>query len=126
MSKFRLWLERLGLVLITFLALGTPLALGLFGYLALSDGIDFNTSDPLRAGRIWMIREPRRMTGLGLVTQSSSTPADSSQAGLQCARTHFTALLWSPEWRIDRNAQSCTCYITADGRLRDSKTPCAP
>jgi hypothetical protein len=126
MSKFRLWLERLGIVLITFLALGTPLALGLFGYLALGDGIDFGAGDPLRAGRIWMIRESRRMTGLGLVTQSSALPADSSEAGLQCARTHFTAVLWSPDWHIDRNSQSCTCYASIDGRLRDSKTPCAP
>jgi hypothetical protein len=126
MSKFRLWLERLGLVLITFLALGTPLALGLFGYLALGDGIDFSSDNPLRASRVWMIRESRRMTGLGMVTQSSATPADTGLAGLQCARTHFTALLWSPDWQLDRNSQSCTCYTTVDGRLRDSKTPCAP
>lgn len=126
MSKFRLWLERLGLVLITILALGSPLALGLFGYLALGDGIEFGGGDPLRTGRLWMIRENRRMTGIGLVTQSSTSPDDPADAGLQCARTNFTALLWSPNWTIDRNTQTCTCYAALDGRLRDSTTPCAP
>lgn len=119
--KTRLWLERLGIALITVIALGSPLLMGFVGYLAISDGIDWGSGDPLREGRVFMLREPRGMTGLGLVRKSSATDASGA---LSCARTHYTELRWTPALALDGNANSCTCYALQEGRLRDTSTPC--
>jgi hypothetical protein len=121
--KSRLWFSRLGVALVTIVALGAPLLMGLVGYLAISDGIDWSASDPLRAGRMFMLRENRRMTGIGIVTKSATSDVTNSAT---CARTHYTALIWSPALMLDRNSATCTCYAPKDGQLRDTTTPCAP
>jgi hypothetical protein len=123
MKTRKLWLERAGVALIACIALGTPLALGLFTYLALGDGIDFNAGNPLREGRLWMVRDKRSMVGLGLIT-TRAEPAPA--AGLQCARTQYRALFWSPRWATESNAANCACFETIDGKLKGSKTPCQP
>ena len=124
MHDFRLTLERIGLLLITVVALGAPLALGFFSYLALSDGFDFNTSDPLRAGRIWLVKENRRFTALAISTTRGAAAADDAP-DLQCARTHFFALRWSPELSVERTTGSCTCFTRIDGALHEAPAPCA-
>ncbi len=121
MTTSRVWLARLGTAFVTVIALGTPLLLGLFGYLALSDGLDWGAGDPLREGRLFMVREKRRMTGVALVSKSAEASADPEQT---CARTHYTALLWSPEWTLDRNSASCSCYAPRDGKLREIAPVC--
>jgi hypothetical protein len=122
--KKRLWWERFGVMLITFFALGTPLLMGFFAYLALSDtGIEWNVGDPLREGRLWIIYERRRPAGIGLVTH---TAANTSQPNRQCARTNFTALMWTPNLKIDRDSSTCICYQTVNDNLRDTTDTCAP
>jgi hypothetical protein len=121
MSTSRIWFARLGTALIAVLALGTPLLLGLFGYLALNDGIDWNTGDPLREGRLFMVREKRRMTGIAIVTKSAETAKTPAQS---CARTQYNALLWSPALGLDRNSAACSCYAMQDGRLREVSRVC--
>ena len=98
----RLWLERLGLAAVTVIALGTPIGLGLFGYLALTDGIDWNTGDPAREGRVWMLRDKRKLVGLGLLTHRP----EPAQPG--CATAFYTGLLWSPSIQIEHN-NKLTC-----------------
>ena len=124
MHKFRLPLERLGLLLITIIALGAPLALGFFSYLALNDGIDLNASDSLHASRIWLVRENRRFTALAISTRSGAAATDDAP-DLQCARTYFTALHWSPKISLERVAGACTCYTRVDDTLREATAPCA-
>jgi hypothetical protein len=124
MKSLRLTLERLGIALITVLALGGPLALGAFTYLALGDGFDIAAGDPLRAARIWLIKENRRFTTLAFTMNTAEAPAG-AEPGLQCARIWFTALRWSPELSLERTAGACTCYAAVDGALRQSRTPCA-
>jgi hypothetical protein len=124
MKSLRLTLERLGIALITVLAIGMPLALGAFTYLSLGDGFDIAAGDPLRAARVWLIKENRRFTALAFTTTASEAPSG-AEAGLQCARTWFTALRWSPELSLERTAGACTCYASVDGALRQSRTPCA-
>lgn len=119
--KTRLWLERLGIALITVVALGAPLLMGVVGYLVISDGIDWGVGDPLREGRMFILREPRGLAGIGIVRKS---PASDASGTLNCARTHYTELRWSPSLGIDGNANTCTCYAMQDGRLRDTKTAC--
>lgn len=119
-SKSRLWLERAGVALVTVVALGTPLLLGFFGYLALGDGFEINSGDPLRETRIWMIKENRRLRGLAMLRQTTV-----AQDGLQCARANYSALLWSPALATESNSTSCLCYtMDAAGQLRQSTTPC--
>jgi hypothetical protein len=121
MSKTRLWLERLGVALITVIAIGTPIALGLFSYLALTDGIDWGAGDPLHQGRLWMLRERRDMVGLGLMYQTDNS---APQPGLICSRTNYSALIWSPALTTERNSSTCQCYVSANGQLTQSPTPC--
>lgn len=118
-SKSRLWLERAGVALITVVALGTPLLLGFFGYLALGDGLEINGGDPLRETRIWMIKDNRRLRGLAVLRQTAV-----AQDGLQCARAHYNALLWSPELSLESNSTNCLCYTFEGGQLRQSTTLC--
>lgn len=124
MSPIRRFFDGLSLVLITALALGGPLAIGFFAWLALGDGLDINPGDPLRAGRIWLIRENRRFTALAVSSVGSAAPQNAAD-GVQCARTYFTALRWSPSLSLDRNTGTCSCYAVVDGRLRQSTTLCA-
>jgi hypothetical protein len=118
-SKSRLWLERAGVALVTVAALGTPLLLGFFGYLALGDGLEFNSGDPLRETRIWMIKDNRRLRGLAVLRQTAV-----AQDGLQCARASYSALLWSPQFSTESNSASCVCYAIDGLQLRQSPTPC--
>jgi hypothetical protein len=117
--------SRLTVILSTVFALGAPLMLCLFGYLALSDGFVWSEGDPLREGRLFMMRDNRRLVGLGLVTKSSANPADATVSTQVCARTHFTGLQWSPRWAFEQNSDACSCYVDNAGRLREVKSGCA-
>jgi hypothetical protein len=129
MSSFRRFLDGLGLALITLFALGGPLAIGFFAFLALGDGLELNSSNPLRAGRIWLLRENRRFTALAISSIAPAAPQptsdDAMPDNIQCARTYFTALRWSPALSLERTAGTCTCYSYVDDALRDSRIPCA-
>jgi len=124
MKSLRLTFERLGIALITVVALGGPLALGAFTYLALGDGFDIAQDDPLRAARVWLIKENRRFTALAMSSTSTESPA-AADPGVQCARTWFTALRWSPELSLERTAGLCSCYQEIDGALRQAPATCA-
>jgi hypothetical protein len=91
-----------GVGCIAVLALGLPLLLGLLAYLAVTDGIGWNEGDPLREGRVWMIKENRNFTGLGLQWHT-----DGSIGAKPCARSHYLALKWSPGPAIDRSTREC-------------------
>ena len=129
MSPFRRFLDRLGLAVFTLLALGGPLAIGFFAYLALGDGLELNSSNPLRAGRIWLLRENRRFTALAISSVAPAAPQiasdDAQPDNIQCARTYFTALRWSPALSLESTAGTCTCYSYVGDALRDSRIPCA-
>jgi hypothetical protein len=120
-SKSRLWLERLGIVLVAVVALGTPFVFGFVFYLAVRPaGVFFNEDDPLRVTHIWMQRERGGASGIGLQTTSTSAGA----GGLQCARTRITFLRWRPALEIELGGGSCTCYQTQNGKLAATKAVC--
>ena len=109
MAKFgaRLWLDRLGLVLITVLALGLPLVLAFVFYLGVrQEGIFINEGDPLRQGRIWMQHERTGPVGLGLQTSVEEAGAD----GQACARATITFLRWSPKFELTREQGEVICF----------------
>lgn len=119
--KQRLWLERLGVALITVVALGAPFLFGFVFYLGLQpQGITFNDNDPFRQGHIWMQRERRGVTGIGIQT----TRPEAGPNNLQCARTSLTYLHWRPNIGIDTNGGSCTCYEMQQGRPVISSAVC--
>jgi hypothetical protein len=122
MSKTRLWLERLGVVLITVVALGAPFVFGFVYFLGVTDGLEINAGEPLREARVWMIWEKGRATGIGWFR---NTPAGSSQAGVQCARGQLTVLNWRGRLSIDDSVNYCKCY-EEDGRggLKESAVVC--
>ncbi len=115
------WIERAGLALITVLAIGVPLALILYTVLALGDGIEVASGDPLREARLWMMREKRTNVGIGLLTHTAETPP---QPGLQCARTNYRAVLWRPDLRYEGNSDTCVCYETVGGKLKEARQTC--
>lgn len=92
-----------GVGCIAVLALGLPLLLGLLGWLAVSDGIGWNEGDPLREGRLWMVKESRSFTGLALQLHTGGALAD----GSQCARSRYLALKWSPMLALDQSTGEC-------------------
>ena len=98
MSKTRLWLERLGVALITVVALGAPFVCGFIYFLGVTDGLEIDSGEPLREARVWMMWEKGRPTGIGWFR---NTPAGSPQAGVQCARGQLTVLNWRGGLSID-------------------------
>ena len=121
MSQTRLWLERLGVALITVVALGAPFVFGFVYYLGVTDGIDINQDDPLRESRIWMQKERRGPTGIGWLR---TTPTNSPQPGVQCALSQLTVLNWTNGLSLDASASYCKCYEPGANGLRESKITC--
>jgi hypothetical protein len=119
----RLWLERLGIGLVTFLALSAPFVFGFVYYLSLSDGIEINADDPLRASRIWMIYNDNGPSGIGWLR---TAPTNSPRADVQCAHSQLIVLNWGGGPLLDTQAQYCRCFErTADNRLKESSVACA-
>jgi hypothetical protein len=122
MSKTRLWLERLGVALITVVALTAPFVCGFIYFLGVSDGLELNAGEPLREARVWMIRERGRIEGIGWYR---NTPVSSPQAGLQCARGQLTVLNIRGGLSIDDSVNYCKCYEdNGAGGLKESTAVC--
>jgi hypothetical protein len=122
MSKTRLWLERLGVALITVVALGAPFVCGFIYFLGVTDGLEINPGEPLREARVWMIWEKGNATGIGWFR---NTPAGTAQPGLQCARGQLTVLNWRGGLSIDNSVNYCKCYEdNGQGGLKESADVC--
>ena len=122
MSKTRLWLERLGVALITVVALTAPFVCGFIYFLGVTDGLEINSGEPLREARVWMIRERGNITGIGWFR---NTPAGSSQPGVQCARGQLTVLNIRGGLSIDNSVNYCKCYEdNGRGGLKESQVAC--
>jgi hypothetical protein len=122
MSKTRLWLERIGVGLITVLALSAPFVCGFVYYLGVTDGIEINVGDPLRESRIWMIRERRGPTGIGW---QYTAPIAGPLPGVQCARSQLIILNWSGGLSLDTSSNYCKCYEpNARGEMKESSATC--
>lgn len=122
----KLWLERIGIGIVTVIALTAPFVFGLAYYLAVvEEGLSINESDPLRASRIWMVRERRGVSGLALQTTSPAAAADPAQAN-QCVRTNVVFLRWDGGLRVDEQVSYCKCYRQAGNQWVEAGTMCAP
>lgn len=117
-SPTRLWLERAGIALVAMISILIPLLIGLLYYLAVTDGLVINAGNPLRETRLWMVRERKGATGLGLTMTS---PQTSRVAGATCAHTSVTFLKWDGSLRLESEAGYCRCYETRDGQLADTE-----
>jgi hypothetical protein len=93
----------------------------LYTVLSLGDGVEVAGGDPMREARLWMMREGRASVGIGLLTHSAETPPEPA---LQCARANYRALLWRPSLRVEGNSDTCVCYQTIDGKLKEAKQKC--
>ncbi len=116
-SPTRMWLERFGIALVATISILIPLVIGLLYYLAVTDGLVINAGNPLRETRLWMVRERKGATGLGLTMTS---PQASSVASATCAHTSVTFLRWDGSLRIEPEAGYCRCYETTAGQLIDT------
>jgi hypothetical protein len=116
-SPTRLWLERFCIALVATISILVPLVIGLLYYLAVTDGLVINAGNPLRETRLWMVRERKGATGLGLTI---SSPQTSNAASATCAHTSVTFLKWDGALRIESDAGYCRCYETKDGQLMDT------
>ena len=120
-GKRRLGLERLGIALITVVALGAPFVFGFLFYLGIKpEGITLNEGDLFREAHIWMQRERRGVTGIGIQT----TRAEAGPNAEQCARTSLLYFHWRPSLGIDTSGGSCTCYEVKQGQLVSSPLVC--
>ncbi len=117
----RVWLERLGIALITVIALGAPFVFGFVFYLGLQpEGITLNEGDLFRETHVWMQRERRGPTGIGIQT----TRAEAGPGDAQCARTSLIFLHWRPNLGIDTSGGSCMCYVMQQGQLAVAPQVC--
>lgn len=122
MGKTRLWMERLGIALITIVALSAPFVCGFIYYLGVSDGLEINAGEPLREARIWMIWEKGNATGIGWFR---NTPAGSPQQGVQCSRGQLTVLNWRGGLSLDNSVNYCKCYQEdGQGGLKETDVAC--
>jgi hypothetical protein len=122
MSKKQLWLERLGVALITVVALTAPFVCGFIYFLGVSDGLEINAGEPLREARVWMIRERGNIQGIGWFR---NTPVSPPQGGLQCARGQLTVLNVRGGLSIDDSVNYCKCYEDdGGGGLKESTVTC--
>jgi hypothetical protein len=103
-GKAKLWLERLGVALITVVALGAPFVFGFLGYLGLKpEGVVINEGDPQREMHIWIERERRGLIGF-FVQRTLQKPGED---GKTCTYTHLIELRWRPEWSFASNDGPC-------------------
>ena len=94
-SKTKLWLERLGVALITVFALGAPFVVGFVGYLGLKpEGIFINEGDPQRETHIWIERERKGLVGIYVQRPLQKFGVD----GKACSYTNLSGLRWKPSW----------------------------
>lgn len=123
-SAARVWLERIGLGIVTVIALSAPFLFGLFYYVAVvEEGLAIGDGDPLREARVWMVRERRDLTGLGVQTTSSAASADPSQPG-QCARTSIIFIKWDGGLRMEQPVSYCKCYQRRAGGWAEASVAC--
>jgi hypothetical protein len=103
-SKARVWLERLGVAMITVVALGAPFMVGFVGYIGLKpEGVFINEGDPQRETHIWMERERSGPVGIYVQRTLQKTGAD----GKLCTYTNLSELRWSPGWAWASNDGAC-------------------
>ncbi len=103
-SKTKLWLERLGVAMITVVALGAPFVFGFVGYLGLKpEGVFINEGDPQREAHIWMERERKGPVGIYVQRVRQKSGAD----GKACIYTNLTEWRWSPSWTFASNDGPC-------------------
>ena len=103
-SKTKLWLERLGVAMITVVALGAPFVLGFVGYIGLRpEGIFFNEGDPQRETHVWMERE--RQGPVGIYWQRALQKAGAD--GKPCTYANLTSLRWRPKLQLESNDGGC-------------------
>lgn len=122
----KLWLERIGVGIVTVIALAAPFVFGLAYYLAVvEEGLAINDGDPLREARIWLVRERRGASGLAVQTTASAAGADPAQAA-QCARTNVIFLSWTSGLRVDEQVSYCKCYRRAGNQWNETALACAP
>lgn len=107
-SHRRIWLERFGVALITVIALGAPLLMGLVTYLAFTDnGISLSAGDPFNEKRVWMVKEPRNW---GIAYTYHDVANAQTSASASCARLQFVFLKFSGGVKLERSAGECQCY----------------
>jgi hypothetical protein len=119
-SSAQVWIERFVIGVVALFSLLVPLVIGVLFYLALQDSIAINADDPVQQARLWMVRERRGATGLGL----SITAAAAAPAGQICARTHVTFLKWDGALRIEPDVAYCRCYTRQAGVLVEAGEHC--
>jgi hypothetical protein len=121
MNRAKLWLDRVGIVLFTVVALGAPFVFGFVYYLGVTDGIELNVGDPLRESRIWMQKEKRGPTSIGW---QRAEPAGQPLPGVQCARSQLTVLSWRGGLSLDNSVTYCKCYESTTSGFRESTVTC--
>jgi hypothetical protein len=119
----RLWLERAGYGLVAVVAIGFPLLMGFLFYLGFSDGLVLNEGDVMRQTHIFMVRDSRN-AGIAWTRPVSAVPVDPASLAT-CVRTQFSHLRVRPRISIERNAETCTCYIEDGFKWKQLPLACA-